>query len=940
MIIHLNEHKFGKLFLTESTNSKKAHRQTREAIAQDYGKSVDDPYVIETEQAFEKKYFGEGRNVDWFITLEPYAYKWFSTSSPFEGLLDGILGTIKTKAETSQNRVEFMKQVKSLQTFNEIRNFVGDLVMQDRIYARQNKIKPQLNQNYQVLGPLSYNESNEYGKYSGVNAGQGGGQICYTTNTYQRQNYSDNEKNSLYLLLRNDWKEVSTEHDGSEKNNGLPEPLNQFDGYDDYGLSMIFVWITPQGSLYKSNTRWNHNANYGPGHGVDDAFTEQELEQLMGAPFETIFNVENFYDKADAAQEGFMNGKSIEEVFDSVKNVNDLFAIVTLNGKYNIFSLTNNKLVYPHDWFDRIEQRNNYGDLKVKYGQFGVYYFDIDGNNGLLNFYDFLAVIAERLVQGKTPDMFFNEREYFILNKLNDFRITDYSTSKDMFFDGRRFAYIDGYSETILDRLRNGYDMGDIFYNFVESPLGYLIVEFNDKKPLIFNNEGLLSPSTYYEYAYIFNKAGHTIFYIDDESTYFDGERFYDIDGYSKNISQKLKDGVDARDLINVTDEGVSNFFIATIPVNDYSSVYNVFDSNANQLVSDRWFDRGVEFSKVDELPIDAFFVYFDGGYGDSQYNIILNNQMFFKGPSKGWPTSVGGKIKIGTSVGVEIWHDEYCNVIGELEDGSFGLVFNNIDELPYEIESPSDSNEYAIVTTEYGTEYMIPGWKIVSNEEFVQYINESLDDGEYLSAFGEWEDINDIFGYIKFADGGYNIVDRNSKENRLMLNRNVYGGIMPFRDQNMPYALLIQGHYKGESCYNVMRQDGTLLIDTQDTEMWPEEIHRSHGGRKPVYVVKRWEDSYNIINENGEYLLGDNEYYSMSPFYNGICVGVKSVIGKYFIDEDGNVLNKELPICWYERSSFESPSLSIPIRCEITGRRNEMYFFSKTDHKFYKEKE
>ena len=75
MIIHLNEHRFGRLFLTESKNGDKAHKRTREVLAEYYNLSPDDEKVIDTEIKFRKNCFGEGLMADWFITIEPMACK-------------------------------------------------------------------------------------------------------------------------------------------------------------------------------------------------------------------------------------------------------------------------------------------------------------------------------------------------------------------------------------------------------------------------------------------------------------------------------------------------------------------------------------------------------------------------------------------------------------------------------------------------------------------------------------------------------------------------------------------------------------------------------------------------------------------------------------------------------------------------------------------------
>ena len=413
MIIHLNENIFNKLFLVESKNSDRAHRQTRELMAKFLGKAVDDPYVISTEQSFEKKMFGEGLRTDWFITLEPYAYNWVTTSSVFGA--DGVYNILKylfTKAQTVENRTAFMQQVKSFQTFTEIRNFVGENQKADRAYARENGTKQNnLNSNYQVLGPLSFEEAKEYGNYSGFDGGKGG-RICYSQSksTWLSSSYSNNNTNECFILLRNDWNRVSTEHDGSEKNNGLPEPLNQYNGYDDYGLSMIFVWINPNGELHECNTRWNHEARYAPGHSVDLALTQTDIERLMGAPFEAIFNSTNFYDKADEASDRLAKGDNIATIFDFVERISKDYTLVGLNGKYNIFSVNEKKLLFPHDWFKGIGLVNEFGDFILSYNNDYIF---LENYQKLYSFEEYTNLLENRLKEGFKPQDLFSYVQTF-----------------------------------------------------------------------------------------------------------------------------------------------------------------------------------------------------------------------------------------------------------------------------------------------------------------------------------------------------------------------------------------------------------------------------------------------------------------------------------------------------------------------------------------------
>lgn len=302
MVIHLNENRFVRLFLTESKNSERAHRQTRMVLADFFRKPIDDPSIIQKEQEFERDTFGEGKRVDWFVTLEPYACKWFLFGDPSAmPNFDGIIDEIFIMAQTAENRTIFMQQIKSMENFNDVVNFISKLKKQEKNSTNTLKKEYKRNTNYQILGPLTFQEAKKYG----LESGGGGLKICYTQNpkTWIKPQFSNNNVNKLFLLLRNDWQTVNPEHDGSEVNNGI-EGLNipifkdkkktiPYSGYDDYGLSMIFVWITPEGELHESNTRWNHHATYPLGHMVDHPFTKEEIEQLIGTPFENIFNITN-----------------------------------------------------------------------------------------------------------------------------------------------------------------------------------------------------------------------------------------------------------------------------------------------------------------------------------------------------------------------------------------------------------------------------------------------------------------------------------------------------------------------------------------------------------------------------------------------------------------------------------------------------------------------
>ena len=157
MIIHLNEHRFNKLFLTESKNSKLAHKRTRELIAREMEMSVDDPRVIELEQTFEKKHFSEGLNKDWFIILEPNAYMWFCDALNND-VIRKYLQYIYRKATQLERPTDYVAKVRQITSYKELKKFIDPQMAEDEAIEQEkmNNMEINLNPNYQVLGPLSY----------------------------------------------------------------------------------------------------------------------------------------------------------------------------------------------------------------------------------------------------------------------------------------------------------------------------------------------------------------------------------------------------------------------------------------------------------------------------------------------------------------------------------------------------------------------------------------------------------------------------------------------------------------------------------------------------------------------------------------------------------------------------------------------------------------
>ena len=401
-LIKIKESILNKLFLTESNNSKAARNKTKRLIAQLSNIDINDPKVDETERAFERKFFGEGLNVDWFIVLEPNAYSWAFADNGNEELAKRYLsyikrsadllfpeeqinmkfcadnnieynGTVKIKdllspeqldelssikAPYREKRNEFITQVRQIYDISQIKGLVDEKMTQEKRESEefQNNMEINVNQNYEARGPLSFDEAKEIGKYSVPK-----GEICYTQSEELWDDYSEYDVNNLFVLLRNDWESYNDPkmavHDGSEKNNGLSSPLNEFNGYDNYGLSMIFVWIDRFGNLCKSNTRWNHEAKYAPGHGVDTAMTETDIAMLMGEPFEQVFGVKKV-DVDAYLEENLSSISNLGDIFDDLYEERDGITAVKLGSKYNYVYFDKQENKYKllwnkpyEDWF-------------------------------------------------------------------------------------------------------------------------------------------------------------------------------------------------------------------------------------------------------------------------------------------------------------------------------------------------------------------------------------------------------------------------------------------------------------------------------------------------------------------------------------------------------------------------------------------------------------
>ena len=496
-----------KIFLFEGNGSKAAKR-TKEVIAKFLNKSVDDPEVIETEHYFKREAFGEGAKKDWFVPIEPIACEWWLKDGRDDGKIKNAIGNLVSKAGRVNDRLGFMNQIKALKNMKEVRHFVAKCNKEDRRIARESGVDVTTkNDNYDVSGPLSFDEAHTYYPKTGGNGASCPICYCQYRDTWLGPNYSNNDKNKLYILFRKDWEKYNTEkavHDGSQANNGLGSPYNELSAYDDYGLSLILVWITPDGDLYKSNTRWNHGGDFITPN-VDKAFTVEAIEKLMGAKFSDIFNVESILNKFDVAEERVQNGENPEDVFDKVEDspIEELSLVTYLNRR-NFLDKKNNNIVLDEWFIGGTSQINNYGDLEFGIGNGEPRRFlDADTFEDLFE-KEYYEKLNERLASGVSPFELFEEvreltgdvylvklfRRYNLvsskyrkmisddywfdtisrINRYGDFFIRNNRTGRSMYADTNAFEVLseDEYMSRLNERLTPDADAGDLFTEVLE----------------------------------------------------------------------------------------------------------------------------------------------------------------------------------------------------------------------------------------------------------------------------------------------------------------------------------------------------------------------------------------------------------------------------------------------------------------------------------------
>lgn len=328
-------------------------------------------------------------------------------------IIDDIFNTYKSFTGNTNDNSNELPQYEDLFTFLETKcNEAKKEINSTTNTATDNNTDTATDNNtvhntkYEIIKIENMKQAWQYGQYSGGYTIDENdyvtykGELCFTNTPSKWNEFTDHGNNTCYLLLDKGLSQnpniyCTKELSGKDSDNP----------YDDYGMSMIFIFVTPEGELSNSNTRWNHRTDYSSyGKSCDNAFTQEEIKKLMSPEvYKEIFD-----NGLDEKINELNNGKPLKDVFQIIEEVNG-YTIIRYKNKYNLVYYGEDNVCkirwYPEYyslWFTHCNIINNrYIKLEVSCNKFNIFdthnnRFIIDTNN-LRGWFDDITVSYNNL---------------------------------------------------------------------------------------------------------------------------------------------------------------------------------------------------------------------------------------------------------------------------------------------------------------------------------------------------------------------------------------------------------------------------------------------------------------------------------------------------------------------------------------------------------------
>lgn len=239
-------------------------------------------------KCFEEVFFHDPKlRASQIIRLEPAFVKMAFDAGFQQGRNDSkrlnrirkIIWRMYHAAKSSEQEAKIITKIPIDVTFDQLDDRYGVQIDNDNAAEtdRINNTKYEDMGEYEIIGPVDFETAHKYAEMTGdmVNDST---KMCYGMFPSTWEDYTEDGKYNVYILLKNGWDTLKPIHDDESKS-----------GYDTYGLSMIFVIVDEDGDLAYCNTRWNHAARYKEGRSVDNALSREEISQIIGKNFMQTF---------------------------------------------------------------------------------------------------------------------------------------------------------------------------------------------------------------------------------------------------------------------------------------------------------------------------------------------------------------------------------------------------------------------------------------------------------------------------------------------------------------------------------------------------------------------------------------------------------------------------------------------------------------------------
>ena len=349
--VNLNEGGLAHTLLVEDKRINQARQRSREEIQklylERYNKQLTDIEIEQLLTNFENKFYHDPKmRSSSVMRLEPlfcriafeYGFNQQPSYREILARLNGMLSFLFKK----QGEIDLAKVIPNTSlftiTYEDLEGIFGEILDQEGDMETQTIKNTEYvdKQQYDIVGPLDFETAHEIGSKSSIP----GGELCYTRSEDTWSQYTNDGTNAAYAALQKGWDNFKAVH--------TPNFLSPYDEtqtptdespYDKYGLSMIFVFVSPKGELTTCNTRWNHRADYPDGVEVDHALNRVQVSEIIGRRFTDVFIPNDELDvDYDEITEEMKQGDYSSAGWD-IENVNDgvKYHQVYYCGKMNLF---------------------------------------------------------------------------------------------------------------------------------------------------------------------------------------------------------------------------------------------------------------------------------------------------------------------------------------------------------------------------------------------------------------------------------------------------------------------------------------------------------------------------------------------------------------------------------------------------------------------------